>query len=106
MRHHRHTPIIHLPTFNVSETATSLIFALALVAASYTPSLGLRAKDIMSLIQFAYRLTLDSDQVNGGQNLHSIDMSLTMHRLSTKAHVLRSHHYRPWSFSVSWTDLC
>jgi hypothetical protein len=66
MRHHRHTPIIHLPTFNVSETATSLIFALALVAASYTPSLGLRAKDIMSLIQFAYRLTLDSDQVNGG----------------------------------------
>jgi hypothetical protein len=26
----------------------------------------LRAKDIMSLIQFAYRLTLDSDQVNGG----------------------------------------
>jgi hypothetical protein len=66
MRHHRHTPIIHLPTFNVAETPTPLIFALALVAASYTPSLDLRAKDIMSLIQFAYRLTLDSDQVNGG----------------------------------------
>jgi hypothetical protein len=66
MRHHRHTPIIHLATFNVAETPTSLIFALALVAASYTPSLGLRAKDIVSLMQSAYRLTLDSDQVSRG----------------------------------------
>jgi hypothetical protein len=64
LRHHRHTPIVHLPTFSIAETPTSLIFALALIAAAYTPSAGLRAKDTVVLARYAYRLALDSDQVS------------------------------------------
>jgi len=67
-RHHRHTPIIHLATFNVVSCPTSLIFAIALVAASYMPSLGLRTKDTQALAAIAYSLTLHSDQVRAQTN--------------------------------------
>jgi hypothetical protein len=62
-RHHRHTPIIHISTFNVVSCPTSLIFAMALVAASYMPRLGLRAEDTLALAGTAYSLALQSDEV-------------------------------------------
>jgi hypothetical protein len=62
-RHHRHTPIIHLATFNVVTCPTSLIFAIALVAASYIPRLGLRTNDTQTLAETAYSLALHSDEV-------------------------------------------
>jgi hypothetical protein len=62
-RHHRHTPIIHLATFNVVSCPTSLIFAIALVAASYIPRLGLRTRDTQDLAETAYSFALHSDEV-------------------------------------------
>lgn len=62
-RHHRHTPIIHLATFNVVSCPTSLIFAIALIAASYMPGLGLRTNDTQALAEIAYLLALHSDEV-------------------------------------------
>lgn len=62
-RHHRHTPIIHLPTFDIVACPASLIFALALIAASYIPSLGLRARNLPGLVKCAYQMTVESDEV-------------------------------------------
>jgi len=70
MRHHRHTPIIHLATFSIAETTTPLIYAMALMAAAYTPSLRLRANDIVFLIQSAYKLALDAAEVS--QDAHPV----------------------------------
>jgi hypothetical protein len=62
-RHHRHTPIIHLSTFNIVSCPTSLIFAIALIAASYMPKLRLRTEDTLALAGTAYALALYSDEV-------------------------------------------
>lgn len=63
-RHHRHTPIIHLPTFDIVACPTSLIFALVLVAASYIPKLGLRARNVIAMAKCAYRFAIESDEVS------------------------------------------
>lgn len=63
-RHHRHTPSIHLPTFSIVECPTSLMFALALIAASYVPTLGLRAKDIVTPSGYAYHPAVMADELD------------------------------------------
>ncbi|PIA80071.1 hypothetical protein CB0940_12215 [Cercospora beticola] len=66
-RHHRHTPIIHLPTFNIVDCPTGLVFALTLIAAAYVPNLGLRARDVVRLLDCARTLTMVSDKsLNSG----------------------------------------
>jgi hypothetical protein len=68
-RHHRHTPIIHLSTFNIVSCPTSLVFAIALIAASYMPRLGLRTADTLALAETAYALALYSDEVGTCQRI-------------------------------------
>lgn len=63
VRHHRHTPIIHLPTLNIAECPTSLIFALVLIAASSLPKLELRSKELVALAECAYQLAIEYDGV-------------------------------------------
>lgn len=63
LRHHLHTPIIHLPTFNVASASTSLVLAMSFVTASYTLSLGLQPSHVQSLLVAAYRFVTKNDQV-------------------------------------------
>lgn len=63
IRHHRHTPIIHLGTLNIAESSTVLIFALILIAASSLPSLRLESRDLISLVRCAHQMALSSDEV-------------------------------------------
>lgn len=65
VRHHRHTPIIHLPTWNIATCSTALILSMSLVTASYMPSLGLRSSHIRPLLSAAYHLVRATDQVRG-----------------------------------------
>ncbi|KAH9216155.1 hypothetical protein DL95DRAFT_498453 [Leptodontidium sp. 2 PMI_412] len=60
--HHRHTPIIHLPTFDIVACPPPLIFAISLIAASYIPQLGLRAQNIIGLAKCAYQFALEADE--------------------------------------------
>ncbi|WYZ38067.1 hypothetical protein EsH8_II_001573 [Colletotrichum jinshuiense] len=62
LRHHLHTPIIHLPTFNVASASTSLVLAMSFVTASYTLSLGLQPSHVQSLLVAAYRFVTKNDQ--------------------------------------------
>lgn len=60
--HHRHTPIIHLPTFDIVACPPSLTFAISLIAASYIPQFGLRAQNIIGLTKCAYQFALETDE--------------------------------------------
>lgn len=62
--HHRHTPIIHLPTFDIVACPSPLIFTISLIAASYIPQLGLRSPNIIGLAKCAYQFALDADEVS------------------------------------------
>lgn len=105
-RHHRHTPIIHLPTFDIVACPTSLIFALALVAASYIPSLGLRARDVPGLVKCAYQMTVESDEVDSPKR-HWIcsENLLTYYRACTTAVPQSSKPCNRSCFWPFWTDL-
>lgn len=84
--HHRHTPIVHLPTLNIAECPTSLVFALVLVAASSIPSLDLGPRDMVALLDCAYQLAIESHQVCilSAINRHFTD-DRTNRRLTTRA---------------------
>lgn len=62
-RHHRHTPIIHLPTWNIASCSTALVLAMSLITASYTPALGLRSSHIRPLLGSAYNFVIENDNV-------------------------------------------
>lgn len=61
--HHRHTPIIHLPTLNIAECPTCLIFAIVLVAASSLPSLELQPDNLVALVECGYHLAIEPGKV-------------------------------------------
>lgn len=80
-RHHRHTPIIHLPTFNVVDCPTSLMWAVALIGASYFDSAGIRASDSLALAKLAYEFTLETDRgllADGRISLHGLQALLLL----------------------------
>ena len=104
-RHHRHTPIIHLPTFDIVACPTSLIFALALIAASYIPSLGLRARDLPGLVKCAYRMTVESDEVGRPEQTWTYPLNLlTSYRNCTTVAPRSLKHCNRSCFWPFWTD--
>ena len=75
LRHHRHTPIIHLPTWSITSCSTSLVLAMSLITASYMPTLGLRSCHMRSLLHVAHSFVLSNDEVGaimspGGDDNH------------------------------------
>lgn len=66
--HHRHTPIIHLPTFDIVACSPPLTFAISLIAASYIPQFGLCAQNIIELAKCAYQFALEADEVSSYKN--------------------------------------
>lgn len=81
VRHHRHTPIVHLPTFNVVDSPTFLVFAMALIAASYVPTAGLRTADILQLVKIASMLIEETDRglsISGAVSLEALQALLLL----------------------------
>jgi hypothetical protein len=64
LRHHRHTPIIHLPTWSITSCSTSLVLAMSLITASYMPGLCLRSRHMRSLLHVAYSFVITNDEVS------------------------------------------
>ncbi|EXF83073.1 hypothetical protein CFIO01_06245 [Colletotrichum fioriniae PJ7] len=62
VRHHHKTPVTHLPTFSIASVSTSIVLAMSLVTASYTPSLGLRSRQFQSVLAAAYRFVIKNDK--------------------------------------------
>ena len=104
LRQHRHTPIIHLPTFNVVTAPTSIVFAIALMAASYIPKLGLVAADTIALAETAYTFALKMDEVRiafpSSPRRLSDTFSMTAFRVSISTVRRRSKLFRRCICSV------
>ncbi|KAL0766458.1 hypothetical protein CaCOL14_010903 [Colletotrichum acutatum] len=63
VRYHHKTPVTHLPTFSIASASTSIVLAMSLFTASYTPSLGLQSRQFQSVLVAAYRFVIKNDKV-------------------------------------------
>lgn len=63
VRHHHKAPVTHLPTFSIASASTSIVLAMSLFTASYTPSLRLRSRQFQSVLAAAYRFVIKNDKV-------------------------------------------
>ncbi|KXH32482.1 hypothetical protein CNYM01_01030 [Colletotrichum nymphaeae SA-01] len=62
VRHHHKTPVAHLPSFSIGSASTSIVLAMSLFTAAYTPSLGLQSRQFQSLLVAAYRFVIKNDK--------------------------------------------
>jgi hypothetical protein len=72
---HQHTPLLHLPFWNVSVTSASLMFAMALMGAIYSGDLKTNSSDARTLCHMAQAFAWSSDhrlQAGGPAQLDTI----------------------------------
>ncbi|UQC84269.1 uncharacterized protein CLUP02_09765 [Colletotrichum lupini] len=72
VRHHQKTPVTHLPTFSIASASTSIVLAMFLFTAAYTPSLGLQPRQFQSLLVAAYRFIIKNDKALGNAKEPSV----------------------------------
>ena len=99
-RHHRHTPVIHLPTFNIVDCPTFLVWAIALIAASYMPAAGLRAADTLALAKSAYTFTMETDQGLNARGQASLEALQALLLLSILDRLMISRSNRSSSYAI------
>lgn len=100
LRHHRHTPIIHLPTWSITSCSTSLVLAMSLITASYMPSLGLRSRHMRSLLQVAYSFVITNDEVSAISFADDNDSLLPCYR---KWSTVQTLHSKPCRLCCCWS---
>ncbi|KAM5347489.1 hypothetical protein ACJ41O_010494 [Fusarium nematophilum] len=58
---HRHTPLLHLPSWNISTTSTRLLFSMLLMGALYSEDLNSQSATDRQLCQVAQTFAWDTD---------------------------------------------
>ncbi|KAJ9134337.1 hypothetical protein NKR23_g10263 [Pleurostoma richardsiae] len=72
---HRHTPLLHLPFWNISTTSTRLIFSVVLMGAMYSGDLDSKSSTDRQLCQLAQTFAWTTDpglQANGSAQLDTV----------------------------------
>lgn len=106
VRHHRHTPIIHLPTFNVVDSPTFLVFAMALIAASYVPTAGLRTAEIIQLVKIAGVLIEETDQGRSTSGAASLEALQALLLLNILDRLMIRRRSQPAAYAVNLGRMC
>lgn len=93
---HQHTPLLHLPFWNITATSTRLIFAMILMGAMYSGDLKSNGSEALQLSQMAQTFAWTSDpslQAGGPAQLDTIQAVYIVTLLD--AFYFPSKRYRP-----------
>lgn len=93
---HQHTPLLHLPFWNITATSTRLIFAMILMGAMYSGDLKSNGAEALQLSQMAQTFAWTSDpslQAGGSAQLDTIQAVYIVTLLD--AFYFPSKRYRP-----------